>query len=126
MTQDMISRRKILVGAMVLVAASPLRALAQRVGPAIHVMKDPSCGCCSAWIDILEQDGFAVTTEDSLGEGFLMRVAAERIALARQRPALGNLPRRKPRGSWIDLWGKSAVVWGDGCVRGSAEGAHDG
>ena len=38
------------------------------------------------------------------GEGFLMRVAAERFALARQRPALENLPRRKPRGSWIILW----------------------
>ena len=72
MTQDMISRRKILVGATVLVAASPLRVLAQRVRPAIHVMKDPNCGCCSAWIDILEHDGFAVTTEDSLGT-LLMR-----------------------------------------------------
>ena len=60
------------------------------------------------------------------GEGFLMRVAAYRCALARQRPALENLPRWKPRGSWIDLWGKSAVGWGDGCFRGSAEGAHDG
>ena len=48
-------------------AASPLRALAQDAEPAIHVMKDPNCGCCSAWIDILENDGFAVTTENSMG-----------------------------------------------------------
>lgn len=67
MTRDTISRRTILVGATVFVAATPLGALAQGAGPAIHVMKDPNCGCCSAWIDILEQDGFAVTTEDSLG-----------------------------------------------------------
>jgi hypothetical protein len=62
----------------------------------------------------------------SNGEGFLMRVAAERWGLARPRPALENLPRRKPRGSWIDLWGKCVDGWGDSCVRGSAEGAHDG
>ena len=30
-------------------------------------MKDPNCGCCSAWIEILENEGFAVRTERSLG-----------------------------------------------------------
>jgi hypothetical protein len=35
-------------------------------------MKDPNCGCCSAWIEILENNGFAVTTEPSLGT-LLMR-----------------------------------------------------
>ena len=65
MTQQTISRRAILVGASVLVATSPLRTLAQGVGPSIHVMKDPTCGCCSAWIDILANDGFTVTTEAS-------------------------------------------------------------
>jgi len=55
-----------------LLAALPLRTLAQGFGPAIHVMKDPNCGCCSAWIEILENDGFAVTTEPSPGT-LLMR-----------------------------------------------------
>ena len=55
-----------------MLAASPLRTLAQGFGPAIHVMKDPNCGCCSAWIEILENDGFAVTTEPSPGT-LLMR-----------------------------------------------------
>ena len=55
-----------------MLAASPLRTLAQGFGPAIHVMKDPNCGCCSAWIEILENDGFAVTTEPSPG-ALLMR-----------------------------------------------------
>ena len=72
MTQDMFSRRKLLIGAAALAAASPLRALGQGAGPAIHVMKDPNCGCCSAWIEILENDGFAVTTEASAGT-LLMR-----------------------------------------------------
>lgn len=72
MSHDNISRRKIMVGATVLLAASPFSALAQGAGPAIHVMKDPNCGCCSGWIEILENDGFIVTTEPSLGT-LLMR-----------------------------------------------------
>lgn len=33
-------------------------------GPvAINVRKDPNCGCCTAWIDILTAEGFAVTVE---------------------------------------------------------------
>ena len=35
---------------------------------------------------------------DGYDEGFLTRVAAEHFALARPRPALENLARRKPRG----------------------------
>lgn len=67
MTQNTFSRRAILISGVALLATSPLRALAQGAGPAIHVMRDPNCGCCSAWIEILENDGFAVTTEPSLG-----------------------------------------------------------
>ncbi|NNU80454.1 DUF411 domain-containing protein [Halovulum dunhuangense] len=67
MIHDSLSRRTLLVGLAALAGASPLRALAQGARPAIHVMKDPNCGCCSAWIEILEKDGFAVTTEDSMG-----------------------------------------------------------
>ncbi|KNX40279.1 hypothetical protein ROTO_31750 [Roseovarius tolerans] len=72
MTQDTFSRRTLLIGGVALFAASPLRVLAQSAAPAIHVMKDPNCGCCSAWIEILEQNGFTVTTEPSLGT-LLMR-----------------------------------------------------
>ena len=72
MIQDSFSRRTLLIGGAAMLAASPLAALAQGAGPAIHVMKDPNCGCCSAWIDILANDGFAVTTEASAGT-LLMR-----------------------------------------------------
>jgi hypothetical protein len=44
--------------------------------PTIHVFKDRNCGCCSAWIDVLAADGFAVTSEDSLGT-LLMRYKAD-------------------------------------------------
>jgi hypothetical protein len=72
MTDDTFSRRAILFGGAALLAGPPLTALAQSGGPAIHVMKDPNCGCCSAWIEILKNDSYAVTTEDSLGT-LLMR-----------------------------------------------------
>ena len=67
MTRITLSRRAILIGGTALLAASPLQALAQGARPTIHVLKDPDCGCCSAWIEILENEGFAVTVEPSVG-----------------------------------------------------------
>ena len=66
-----ITRRGMILGAagLGLVAAQAGRAAA---GPAIHVLKDPNCGCCAAWMDILEAEGFAVTSEASFGT-LLMR-----------------------------------------------------
>lgn len=72
MTRHTFSRRALLIGGAALVAASPLGALAQGTGPTIHVMKDPGCGCCAAWIGILENAGFVVTTEARAG-ALLMR-----------------------------------------------------
>jgi hypothetical protein len=59
----MITRRNVL---------SSLPALAVMVGgreiraaePTIIVSKDPSCGCCSGWVDHLRQAGFHVETRD--------------------------------------------------------------
>ncbi|MDD9709765.1 DUF411 domain-containing protein [Seohaeicola sp. SP36] len=72
MTQDTFSRRMLLTGGAALLAASPLMALTQSAETTIHVMKDPKCGCCTAWIEILENEGFTVTTEPSAGT-LLMR-----------------------------------------------------
>lgn len=57
------SRRNFFVtgGAAVAFLAFPRTSVA---APAMHVFKDPNCGCCSAWIKILEADGFSVTTEN--------------------------------------------------------------
>lgn len=71
MIQDSFSRRTLLIGGAAMLAASPLAARAKGAGPAIHVMKDPNCGCCSAWIEILENNGFAVTTEHSAGTALM-------------------------------------------------------
>ena len=71
MIQDSFFRRTLLIGGAVMLAASPVAALSQGAGLATHVMKDPNCGCCSAWIQILENDGFAVTTEQSAGTALM-------------------------------------------------------
>ncbi len=72
MTNYILSRRAILIGGAAILAGSALKAAAKGAAPTIHVMKDPNCGCCSAWIEILENDGFGVTTEASAGP-LLMR-----------------------------------------------------
>ena len=66
--QSRISRRGLMLCAAAASVAAAVPAVAE-VRPAIHVLKDPNCGCCSAWIVILETEGFAVTTEPSAGIG---------------------------------------------------------
>ena len=59
-----LSRRQLLIFASSSIAAAPLVALADDTTNDIHVVKNPQCGCCNAWIEILKDDGFNVTTED--------------------------------------------------------------
>lgn len=56
------TRRQFLTATAGLAAMTPLAALAD-ASPAIHVLRDPGCGCCGAWIDILREEGFRVTEE---------------------------------------------------------------
>lgn len=65
-----LSRRAALTGAAAL-AALALPGIARAAGPAIHVLKDPDCGCCGAWVAILQQAGFDVTVEMSAGTALM-------------------------------------------------------
>ncbi|MEW9920895.1 DUF411 domain-containing protein [Marimonas sp. MJW-29] len=77
MQDDTITRRGMLASAAALLAIpSGLHAGA---GPVIHVLKDPNCGCCSAWMDILQQAGFSVTSEPSAGVALYRAKAARGI-----------------------------------------------
>jgi len=68
MTSPTLHRRGLLLGAAAFVASAALPMAARaRSGPAIHVLKDPNCGCCTAWVRILEEEGFSVTTELARG-----------------------------------------------------------
>lgn len=63
MTRMLITRRTTLLGlvATIGIGLYPRTALANTT--AIRVVKDPNCGCCSAWIDILEAEGFVSDVE---------------------------------------------------------------
>jgi hypothetical protein len=52
------TRRAFAAGLAGAVLASPLRA--SEGLPKVTVTKDPSCGCCSGWVDHLKQAGFPV------------------------------------------------------------------
>ena len=60
-----LSRRQLLIFASSSIVAAPLSGFAYDADTNIHVVKNPQCGCCNAWIKILETEGFGVTTEDS-------------------------------------------------------------
>ena len=59
-------RRRVLLGAAATLMAAPA-ALRAQDGGEMHVLKDPNCGCCTAWIRIAERAGFRVTVEESFG-----------------------------------------------------------
>ena len=63
MTRMQITRRTTLFGlsATLGLALQPRSAIAATT--AIRVVKDPNCGCCAAWIEILETEGFVAEVE---------------------------------------------------------------
>lgn len=77
MEQTIMSRRGLMGGLAALVA---LPAATQAAGgTAIHVLKDPNCGCCQAWMDILRAEGFTVTSEPSMGAALFQEKAARGV-----------------------------------------------
>jgi hypothetical protein len=74
MPQPLISRRAVLASALAIGALPVFPVLA--AGPVIQVAKDPDCGCCLAWVAILEEAGFAV----SVTEMPIADLAAHKIA----------------------------------------------
>ena len=76
MTLENLSRRTILTAGAGLFALSALPAKARSLDNQMLVMKDPNCGCCGAWIEIVEAAGFKVTIELSAGTA-LMRYKSE-------------------------------------------------
>lgn len=57
------SRRGVLAGLGGLLLATPLRAAEPL--PEIAVTKDPSCGCCAAWVDHVRAAGFPVSVTEA-------------------------------------------------------------
>jgi hypothetical protein len=55
------TRRSLLALVPVMFVAASRAARAQQTAT---VYKDPTCGCCGKWVDLLRKDGFAVTVND--------------------------------------------------------------
>jgi hypothetical protein len=60
-----ISRRSLLVGLTSTSLVSAFPASAQAAKPLVKVTKDPSCGCCGAWVDHVRKAGFPVEVIES-------------------------------------------------------------
>lgn len=53
------------VGACIAVAIIAFRQSSGQDMPSITVYKSPTCGCCAAWVDHLEENGFKVRSVDT-------------------------------------------------------------
>lgn len=72
------SRRKLLGAAATLGVVALLPRRSRAALPDMHVLKDPNCGCCTGWVQIMRDEGFSVTTEET-----------DNAALARVKQASG-------------------------------------
>lgn len=59
------NRRHSLQMLAALTATACLPALAAPAKTPMEVWKDPNCGCCKDWIELMEKAGFAVTVHDT-------------------------------------------------------------
>jgi len=59
-----LQRRRSLLG-MVAMGAASIAVAAKPQILEIQVWKDPNCGCCNAWIEHLEKNGFSLTVIDA-------------------------------------------------------------
>lgn len=72
------TRRAALLGLAALALSRP--ALAATPATAMTVYKDPDCGCCGAWVDIVRKAGFDVTVNDLAPDALQSRKAQSGIA----------------------------------------------
>lgn len=79
MLHPRLSRRRILLSAAGFVALTTSPGRASSANTAIHVVKDPDCGCCGAWINILETAGFAVTVEHASPDDLMLYKRAKGV-----------------------------------------------
>lgn len=75
MTNLTIDRRVLLCGLGAFGLSTTMPALAA-TQPLVQVVKDPNCGCCGAWIDIMDNAGFEMDVREAPYEA-LMRLKAE-------------------------------------------------
>ncbi|MCE9523839.1 MAG: DUF411 domain-containing protein [Alphaproteobacteria bacterium] len=72
-SERLIHRRGILLAAGAALSLSGTQARAAAAPLSIVVHKDPSCGCCDAWVDHLKSAGFNTEIRESADIGALKR-----------------------------------------------------
>jgi hypothetical protein len=66
MTPPLTRRNALMAAAAALAGAGwAAQAASPKKLPVMQVWKDPNCGCCKDWVDILRREGFEVQTIDS-------------------------------------------------------------
>jgi hypothetical protein len=68
-----IDRRGVLIAAGAALALGGTQARAAAAPLSIMVHKDPSCGCCDAWVDHLKRAGFKTEIKESADIGALKK-----------------------------------------------------
>ena len=61
------NRRAVIPTSVAFFAAS-LTPVSADEHPAIHIVKDPNCGCCTEWARVLDAEGFSVSMAHRSGE----------------------------------------------------------
>lgn len=91
-------------GLVVALAALPLASLAQPAKKVlVEVWKDPDCGCCQAWVQHLQDNGFAVKVTHGGNDamraklGMPQKLASCHTALAGGYALEGHVPAREIR-----------------------------
>ncbi|AJE48309.1 DUF411 domain-containing protein [Celeribacter indicus] len=73
-----LSRRKVIASGLALAGLWAAPGLRAEALPGLRVYKDPTCGCCGAWIEVMRDDGFPVELRE-----------VDTMALARLKAELG-------------------------------------
>lgn len=60
--------RRTLIQAGIAIAVMRALPVSAQTSPSIHVVKDPGCPCCNAWIGHLRDNGFPVSFEERSAE----------------------------------------------------------
>jgi hypothetical protein len=55
---------RVLIVAFAVALAGGVAAQSQKAAPTMEVFKSPTCGCCSKWVEHVEEGGFTVKVND--------------------------------------------------------------
>lgn len=79
MTTVTMNRRHVLSAGLGLLGAGLAMPLSAQSRPLVQVVKDPDCGCCGAWIQVMQNAGFETDVRNASWEALASYKAANGI-----------------------------------------------